>query len=65
MYIAQNVNFSRYSASACNKIKNVSQVEKAEEVKELSEEEKLAEFKKEIWREIDSMPWGCDNQRAD
>ena len=60
MDIAQNVSFSGYTASVYNKIKSVSQVEKSEEVKELSEEEKLAEFKKEIWREIDSMPWGCD-----
>ena len=60
MDITQTVNFSGYSASAYNKIKSVSQIEKSEEVKELSEEEKLAEFKKEIWKEIDSMPWGCD-----
>ena len=60
MDIAQTVNFSGYSASVYNKIKSVSQVETAKEVKELSEEEKLAEFKKEIWKEIDSMPWGCD-----
>ena len=60
MDIAQNVSFSGYSASVYNKIKSVSQVEKSEEVKELSEEEKLAEFKKEIWKEIDSMPWACD-----
>ena len=60
MDIAQNVSFSGYSASVYNKIKSISQVEKSEEVKELSEEEKLAEFKKEIWKEIDSMAWGCD-----
>lgn len=60
MDIAQNVNFSGYSVSAYNKTKSVSQVETAKKVKELSEEEKLAEFKKEIWKEIDSMPWGCD-----
>ena len=60
MDIAQNVNFSEYSVSAYNKTKSVSQVETAKKVKELSEEEKLAEFKKEIWKEIDSMPWGCD-----
>ena len=60
MDIAQTVNFSGYSAVIYNKIKGASQIEKSEEVKELSEEEKLAEFKKEIWREIDSMPWGCD-----
>ena len=60
MDITQTVNISGYSASVCNKIKSVSQVKKTEEVKELSEEEKLAEFKKKIWKEIDSMPWGCD-----
>ena len=60
MDIAQTVNFSGYSVSAYNKTKSVSQVETAKEVKELSEEEKLAEFKKEIWKEKDSMPWGCD-----
>lgn len=60
MDITQTVNISGYSASVCNKIKSVSQVKKTEEVKELSEEEKLVEFKKEIWKEIDSMPWGCD-----
>ena len=60
MDITQTVNFSGYSASVYNKTKSVSQVETAKEVKELSEEEKLAEFKKEIWKEIDSMPWGCD-----
>ena len=60
MDITQTVNFSGYSASVYNKIKSTLQVETAKEVKELSEEEKLAEFKKEIWKEIDSMPWGCD-----
>lgn len=60
MDITQTVNFSGYSVSAYNKTKSVSQVETAKEVKELSEEEKLAEFKKEIWKEIDYMPWGCD-----
>ena len=60
MDITQTVNFSGYSASVYNKIKSTLQVETAKEVKELSEEEKLAEFKKEIWKEIDYMPWGCD-----
>lgn len=60
MDITQTVNFSGYSVSAYNKTKSVSQVETAKEVKELSEEEKLAEFKKEIWKERDYMPWGCD-----
>jgi len=57
MDIAQTVNYSRYSVSAHNTTKSVSQVEKSEEVKELSEKEELAEFKKEIWKEIDSLPW--------
>ena len=60
MDIAQTVNYSQYSVSAYDTTKSVSQVETAKEVKELSEEEKLVEFKKEIWKEIDSMPWGCD-----
>ena len=60
MDITQAVNFSGYSAPAYSRIKSVSKVEKSKEVKELSEEEKLVEFKKEIWKEIDSMPWGCD-----
>ena len=30
---------------------------KTEEVKELSEEEKLVEFKKEIWKESDSVDY--------
>ena len=34
--------------------------EKIENIEELSEIEKLENFKKEIWNEIDSMPWGCD-----
>lgn len=50
MDITQIVNFSGYSVSAYNKTKSVSQVETAKEVKELSEEEKLAEFKKEIFQ---------------
>ena len=34
--------------------------EKVTNIEELSEIEKLENFKKEIWKEIDSMPWGCD-----
>lgn len=34
--------------------------EKIANIEELSEIEKLENFKKEIWKEIDSMPWGCD-----
>ena len=34
--------------------------EKIANIKALSEIEKLENFKKEIWNEIDSMPWGCD-----
>lgn len=34
--------------------------EKIANIEELSETEKLENFKKEIWKEIDSMPWGCD-----
>lgn len=34
--------------------------EKIENIEELSEIEKLENFKKEIWNEIDSMTWGCD-----
>ena len=59
MEITQSVNYSKYLVSAYSK-KSVSQAEKGNEVKEVSEEEKLAEFKKEIWKEIDSMPWACD-----
>ena len=50
MDITQTVNISGYSASVCNKIKSVSQVKKTEEVKELSEEEKLVEFKRKYGR---------------
>ena len=60
MDIVQTINYSGYLVSANNTITSVSQVEIAKEIKELSEEEKLVEFKKEIWKEIDSMPWGCD-----
>ena len=59
MEITQSVNYSKYLVSAYSK-KSVSQAEKGNEVKEVSEEEKLAEFKKKIWKEIDSMPWACD-----
>ena len=31
--------------------------EKVTNIEELSESEKLENFKKEIWKEIDSMPW--------
>lgn len=31
--------------------------EKVTNIEELSETEKLENFKKEIWKEIDSMPW--------
>ena len=34
--------------------------EKTTDVAQLSEAEKLENFKREIWNEIDSMPWGCD-----
>ena len=34
--------------------------EKVTNIEELSESEKLENFKKEIWKEIDSMPWQCD-----
>ncbi len=34
--------------------------EKVTNIEELSETEKLENFKKEIWKEIDSMPWRCD-----
>ena len=34
--------------------------EKIANIEELSEIEKLENFKKEVWKEIDSMPWGCD-----
>ena len=47
MEITQSVNYSKYLVSAYSK-KSVSQAEKGNEVKEVSEEEKLAEFKKEI-----------------
>ena len=59
MEITQSVNYSKYLVTAYSK-KSVSQAEKGNEVKEVSEEEKLAEFKKKIWKEIDSMPWACD-----
>ena len=41
-------------------IKKVIGEEKVTNIEELSEIEKLENFKKEIWKEIDSMPWGCD-----
>ena len=41
-------------------IKNAIGEEKVTNIEELSEIEKLENFKKEIWKEIDSMPWGCD-----
>ena len=34
--------------------------EKTTNVAQLSEAEKLENFKREIWNEIDSMPWRCD-----
>lgn len=34
--------------------------EKISNISELSEVEKLENFKKEIWNEINSMPWRCD-----
>lgn len=41
-------------------IRKTVSVEKIVNIEELSETEKLENFKKEIWNEIDSMPWGCD-----
>lgn len=35
-------------------------VEGTQKLEELSQTEKLEKFKKEIWNEIDSMPWACD-----
>lgn len=35
-------------------------LEKTENTKELSETEKMEAFKKEIWNEINSMPWGAN-----
>ena len=47
---------SNYSAL----IRKTAGEEKIANIEELSEIEKLENFKKEIWNEIDSMPWGCD-----
>ena len=60
MGIVQTVNYSGYSVSAYKTTKSVLQVETAKEIKEVSEAEKLAEYKKKIWQEIDAMPWGSD-----
>lgn len=48
MNTAQIIIFGGYSAAVYNKIKSVLQIENVEDVKELSEEERLADFKKEI-----------------
>ena len=47
---------SNYSAL----IRKTAGEKKIANIEELSEIEKLENFKKEIWKEIDSMPWGCD-----
>ena len=47
---------SNYSAL----IRKTAGEEKIANIEELSEIEKLENFKKEIWKEIESMPWGCD-----
>lgn len=47
---------SNYSAL----IRKTAGEEKIANIEKLSEIEKLENFKKEIWKEIDSMPWGCD-----
>ena len=47
---------SNYSAL----IRKTAGEKKIANIEELSEFEKLENFKKEIWKEIDSMPWGCD-----
>ena len=60
MNIAQNVNYSSCFVSVYSTKKIVSQTQSRREIKELSEEEKLVEFKKKIRNEIDVMPWGCD-----
>ena len=49
-YNTNNVNKN----SSTQKITNTS---KTEQTAELSDAEKLENFKKEIWKEIDSMPW--------
>ena len=46
-----------YSTYVKNSSKTTSQVETATEVTELSDTEKLENFKKEIWDEINSFPW--------
>ncbi len=48
---------SAYSTYVKNSSKTTSQVETATEVKELSDAEKLENFKKEIWNQINSYPW--------
>ena len=60
MEIIKKVSYSNYSVSAYSVKKLVAQAESGKELKKLLGEEKLEEFKKEIWNEIDSMPWGCD-----
>ena len=51
--LVQGSNYSALIQKAVGK-------EKVINTEELSETEKLENFKKEIWKKIDSMPWGCD-----
>ena len=60
MDIAQTVNYGGYSLAAYSSQSITSKVQTIEETKEVSDAEKLTKFKEEIWKEIDSMPWGCD-----
>ena len=60
MDIAQTVNYGGYSVAAYSSQSVTSKVQTIEETKEVSDAEKLTKFKEEIWKEIDSMPWGSD-----
>lgn len=43
-----------------NTANGTSFTERAEQTQEVSDAEKLENFKKEIWNEINSMPWGAN-----
>ena len=58
-------NYYQNNVATTKRTKNINStekfaLEKTSGTQELSDAEKLENFKKEIWNEINSMPWGAN-----
>lgn len=51
-------NYYQNNVAAMKSIKSVNGMEETGSTQELSEAEKLESFKKEMWKEINSLSWG-------